>query len=161
MFGINPIRTNQTVPVSTENSSNEEKTEENTNLAENRKKRQWTPAREAAWEKCLEGRKKYMETKKIIVTENILKWTNRYKEETDVYLNFLMECTETADTHIRLSIVYEAFKKWFVTNNPKTHIPSNREFSSCIRKHKVIEKIRFGNTVGQGIKKMKLLNEYE
>jgi hypothetical protein len=52
-----------------------------------------------------------METKEIQVTENILKWTNQYKEDTDIYLNFLTECTELAETHISKSTIYEAFKK--------------------------------------------------
>jgi len=37
----------------------------------------------------IEYYKKYMENKKIIVTDNVLKWTNQYKEETDLYLMFL------------------------------------------------------------------------
>jgi phage/plasmid-associated DNA primase len=109
----------------------------------------------------LEHYKKYMETKKIVVTENILKWTNQYKEETDIYLNFFTECTEEADTHISKSSIYEAFKTWFVMNNPKTHIPSNREFSTNIKKHKVIKKVRVGGSVVHGIEKLKLLEEYE
>lgn len=31
------------------------------------KKRTWTPAREEAWQKCMEGRKRYMETKKEVL----------------------------------------------------------------------------------------------
>lgn len=69
MFGIQPLRTNQTVPVSNENEGNDEKTAENEINQENRKKRTWTPAREAAWEKCLEGRKRYVETKKEITAK--------------------------------------------------------------------------------------------
>jgi hypothetical protein len=69
MFGIQPLRTNQTVPVSTENDGNEEKNNEHESGAENKKKRTWTPAREAAWEKCLEGRKRYVETKKEITAK--------------------------------------------------------------------------------------------
>lgn len=85
---------------------------------------------------------KYMETKKIVITENILKWTNQYKEDTDLYLTFLNECTYEANTHIRTSLLYEAFKKWFIVNNPRTHIPSNREFTINIKKYKIVEKIR-------------------
>ena len=68
----------------------------------------------------IEYYKKYIKNKKIIVTDNILKWTNQYKEETDIYLNFLNECTKEAKTHIRTSKLYEAFKNWLVDNNPKT-----------------------------------------
>jgi P4 family phage/plasmid primase-like protien len=104
--------------------------------------------------------KKYMETKKIQVTENILKWTNQYKEETDVYLNFLTECTEESITHIRTSALYEAFKTWFVANNPKTHIPSNREFTINLKKHITVEKVKVAGLVVNGVKKIKLLAEY-
>lgn len=104
--------------------------------------------------------RKYMVTKKIVVTENILKWTNQYKEETDIYSNFLNECTEESNAHIRTSTLYEAFKTWFVTNNPKTHIPSNKEFMMNLKKHKVVEKIRFVGSPLNGVKNLKLIEEY-
>lgn len=108
----------------------------------------------------IEHFEKYMETKKIVITENILKWTNKYKEETDIYLNFFAECTENADTHIHMTTLYEAFKTWFVTNNPKTHIPTNREFAPNVKKHKEVEKVRVGK-ISNGIKNLKLIAEYE
>ena len=109
----------------------------------------------------IEHFKKYMKTKNLIVTDNILKWTNQYQEETDIFLNFLNECTEDANVHIRISVMYERFKKWFVVNNPKKTIPSNREFAFNIKKHKNVEKVRIGNQVAHGIKKLKLVAEHE
>ena len=75
-------------------------------------------------------------------------------------MNFLTECTEDSDIHISKSAIYEAFKTWFVANNPKTHIPSNREFTTSIKKHKNIKKVRVGNLVVYGIEKLKLTGDY-
>lgn len=41
--------------------------QENASDDEPPKKRTWTPAREEAWQKCIEGRKKYIETKKEVL----------------------------------------------------------------------------------------------
>lgn len=101
--------------------------------------------------------KKYMKNKEIIVTDNILTWTNQYKEATDIYLTFLNECTEESVTHIRTSVLYDGFKTWFITNNPKTRIPSNREFMTNIKKHKTVERIRDNDSVINGIKKLKII----
>ena len=51
--------------------------------------------------------------KKLIPTANILEWTNKYKEDTDIYLQFINENTEESETHIHTTILYEQFKKWF------------------------------------------------
>lgn len=107
----------------------------------------------------IEHFKKYMETQEIQVTKNILKWTDQYKEETDIYLIFFNECTEEAETHISKSSIYEAFKTWFVANNPKTRIPSNREFATSIKKHKVIKKVRIGGSVVYGIENLRILDD--
>ena len=104
--------------------------------------------------------KKYMQEKKIIITQNILKWTNQYKEDTDIYLNFLNECTKKSENHIRTSILYDAFKDWFVNNNPKTHIPSNKEFMINIKRHFNVTKIKDNGSVVNGIKNLKLNTEY-
>jgi hypothetical protein len=69
MFAGNSSRNNQTVSV---NSSSYEEDEKNDGIEEkedNRKKREWTPAREAAWAKCLEGRQRYMETKRELTAK--------------------------------------------------------------------------------------------
>lgn len=75
-------------------------------------------------------------------------------------LSFLDECTEFSAKHVKTSALYEAFQKWFVTNNPKTHIPSNREFTINLKKHKNVGKIRFVGSNLNGIKNLKLLDEY-
>lgn len=37
----------------------------------------------------------FSKTNVLVPTDNILKWTNQYKENTDVYLEYINECTET------------------------------------------------------------------
>jgi hypothetical protein len=69
MYSSNNVRNQQTVSV---NSSSYEEDEKNDGIEEkedNRKKREWTPAKEAAWAKCLEGRKRYMETKRELTAK--------------------------------------------------------------------------------------------
>ena len=105
----------------------------------------------------IEKYKIYIETHELKPTENILKWTNQYKEDTDLYLQFLNECTEETDTHIKNSDVYESFKTWFKTNNPNTKIPSSREFLSNIKKYKTIAHVKVNNVTCYGIRNLKLI----
>jgi P4 family phage/plasmid primase-like protien len=105
----------------------------------------------------IEYYKKYAENKNLVATENILKWTNQYKENTDLYLSFLNECTEDSDNeNIHCVKLYEKFKYWFVTNNPKTKIPSNKEFINNLRKHKEIKDIKINGVPKLGIKKLSI-----
>jgi P4 family phage/plasmid primase-like protien len=86
--------------------------------------------------------KKYCLCGKLTVTKNILKWTDQYKEDTDLYLQFLNECTEESTTHIKTVDLYDRFKTWYKNSNPTKKIPSNREFCTGIRKYKTIEEVR-------------------
>jgi P4 family phage/plasmid primase-like protien len=105
--------------------------------------------------------KEYMKTKIMTATENILMWTNQYKENTDVYLEFLREKTEEADdaSNIRTSTLYMVFKKWFANSYPSVRMPSNKDFFSNLNKHRSIEKIRDGNSVTNGIRCTKIIND--
>ena len=103
----------------------------------------------------------YTKKNELHVTNNILKWTNQYKEETDIYLQFLNEYVEeTQDDKDRIHCVtlYETFKDWIRDTNPNTKIPNDREFVKNIRKHKNVEDIRIGDKVRRGIRKNKLKN---
>jgi P4 family phage/plasmid primase-like protien len=105
----------------------------------------------------IEYYKKYNQTKTLGTTENILKWTNHYKENTDLYLQFLNECTEKSDTHIATTNLYETFKLWFKNNNPNTKIPSNREFVPNIKKHNItVEIVKIDGKTYYGIKQLKI-----
>ncbi len=103
--------------------------------------------------------KNYTSTHELKTTNNILKWTNQYKEDTDLYLQFLNENTETnPEGHIHCSILYEDFKNWFKNNNPNTKIPSNKEFCNNIKKYKNIEKVKVDGKSQIGIKNLKITN---
>jgi hypothetical protein len=105
---------------------------------------------------------KYTKKHELNSTENILKWTNQYQELTDIYLQFLIENTEETENDndkIHCSDFYGAFKDWFKFNNPNTKIPSDKEFSKGIKKHKNIEEsVRIGDKVKRGIKKIKFIS---
>lgn len=113
----------------------------------------------------IEYYKNYTKKHELKTTENILKWTNQYKENTDLYLQFLNEYVEeTTDENDRIFCVdlYCIFKEWFKLNNPNTKIPSDREFTKCLRKYKHIEEsLRIGNKVRRGFKKNKIINQYD
>jgi putative DNA primase/helicase len=107
----------------------------------------------------IEFYKKYIKTHELKPTENILAWTNQYKENTDVYLQFLNDCTEKNDTHIATTTLYEKYKSWFKLNNPTAKIPNNREFIANIKKHKTVEYVKVKGKTVYGIKNLKLIDD--
>jgi P4 family phage/plasmid primase-like protien len=105
----------------------------------------------------IEYYKKYVKKTELKATENILKWTNQYKEDTDMYLQFLNECTEDSEAHIHMQTIYDKFKGWFKNNNPNTKIPSNKEFTTNIKKYKEIKKhVRIDKKISSGINNLRL-----
>jgi len=104
----------------------------------------------------LEEYKIYIRTGELRVTDEILKWTNQYKENTDMYLQFLNECTEESDEHISMKDLYDEFKRWFRNNDPNCKIPSNRIFVPCISKYKEIKHVRIYDQSLRGIENLKL-----
>jgi P4 family phage/plasmid primase-like protien len=95
-------------------------------------------------------------------TENVSKWTSQYKEDTDIYQQFINECTEESDSHIRSVDLYEHFKNWFTVNNPKTKIPSNRCYFSNIKRFgKKIEIVKIEGKAVSGIKKIQIKLEHK
>ncbi len=101
-------------------------------------------------------------TNGLITTENIMKWSNEYKEESDKYFTFLTETTEESDLNISSALLWEVFKDWYKLKYPNNKdMPNNREFSNGIKKYKNIEKsVRVGDKVTSGIKNLKLKNNY-
>jgi phage/plasmid-associated DNA primase len=104
----------------------------------------------------IEYYKKYTNSKELKPTKEILTWTNQYKENTDIYLQFLNECTEESETHIHTAILYESFKEWFKINNPGTKLPSNKNFTTNLKKYKKIEAVRVDTKSSCGIKNLKI-----
>jgi phage/plasmid-associated DNA primase len=113
----------------------------------------------------IEKYKMYTITHELNTTENILKWTKQYQENTDMYLQFLNEYVEDTDNDndkIHCVDLYGIFKEWFKFNNPNAKIPSDREFVKNLRKYKNVEEsVRIGEKVKRGIKKIKLINNNE
>lgn len=108
----------------------------------------------------IETYKEYKKNQQLIPTTNILEWTNRYKEQTDIYFNYLNEKTEHSEKHVHISTLFENFKIWYKTNNPNTKIPSNKDFSQGIKKHKSIERcVKVDNKVTCGVKNLKLIED--
>jgi len=100
--------------------------------------------------------KRYVESRELKPTDNILKWTNQYKEDTDIYLQFINEYIEESTTHVHCTILYDAFKGWFKNNNPNTKTPSNREFVNNLKKHKEVLSVKVDGKAQLGIKLAKL-----
>ena len=91
-------------------------------------------------------------------TKKVLRFTKQTREENDIYKVFLEEKTEQSKTHIHTSVLYDAFKTWFVVNNPKSkQIPSNRVFCKEMRRYHIIDKnVRYNGIPTTGIKILKL-----
>lgn len=92
-------------------------------------------------------------------TLEILKWTNQYQENTDLYLLFINENTEeNKEGHIHCTTLYDTFKYWFKNNNPNSKIPSNKEFINNLKKYKNVCKVYVDNKSQLGIKNLQLIN---
>jgi putative DNA primase/helicase len=102
--------------------------------------------------------KKYKEftTENIKPTKNILKWTNMYKENADIYLQFLNGCTEKSETHISTTELYQSFETFYRNNISKNNIPLNREFISNLKRHKKIVHIKKDGNCVNGVKLLQL-----
>jgi phage/plasmid-associated DNA primase len=109
----------------------------------------------------IENYRKYKETHILTATDNIMTWTDKYKEDTDLYLQFMDSILKKSDDEkdkLHCSIIYNHFKTWFKENNPATKIPSNKEFINEMRKHTTVEKLNINGLTQLGIKKYILIN---
>ena len=100
--------------------------------------------------------KKYIVTHELKPTENILKWTNQYQEDTDLYLQYLNENTEKSNSHLKTFDLYDNFKTWHKIVMPNKSIPSNREFMLNMKKYLIIEVVRINEKICRGIKNLKI-----
>ena len=103
--------------------------------------------------------KTYIKHKNLKPTNNILRWTNQYKEDTDIALLFLNEMTKDSTKRTHCSKLYESFKIWFMANNPQTKIPNNKEFINNLRKHKVVEKLKINGIPQLGIRNVEIIQD--
>ena len=103
--------------------------------------------------------KKYNEKNELKPTPEILKWTNQYQENTDLYLQFINENTEeNKEGHIHCATLYDTFKFWFKNNNPNSKIPSNKEFINNLKKFKTVCKVKIDDKSQLGIKNLQIIN---
>ena len=88
---------------------------------------------------------------------NVLKWTNSYKINSDIYLAFLSDYTEYSETHLPCVKLYDAFKNWHSINFPSDKIPSKTIFIAKINPHKKYEKtVSVNGSKTTGFKNIKL-----
>jgi P4 family phage/plasmid primase-like protien len=110
--------------------------------------------------------KKYKEYKLdntlLIIPPSVLEWTNRYKEDTDIYLKFLSDCTEDCieDNEFRISTseLFEAYKIWLKNADRDEKEPKLYTFTKNIKKYKDVKNMRIekeGKTTS-GISNLKL-----
>lgn len=94
-------------------------------------------------------------------TQKILKWTNKYRENADIYLSYITEKTEKSDKNIHCSVLYKNFTDWYIKNNPgkNNNIPSAKKFVAELRKYKHIEDIKVNKKTQLGIKGLAIINE--
>lgn len=104
---------------------------------------------------------KYREYQKdgLKETKDILKFTKNYKETNDIYLQYIEERTEKSEKHIHTSTLYADFKRWFVENNPRTKIPSNRVFVANLRNHMIVEQVSVDNKSSTGVKNIRTIRD--
>ena len=87
---------------------------------------------------------------------NVLKWTNIYKVNTDVYLSYLNERTEDSVSNIHMNELYRDFIIWFRKQNPQESIPVQRVFTHNIGRHKEIVNVKIKDKSNSGIRKIKI-----
>ena len=93
----------------------------------------------------------------LVATDEILKFTRSYKDENDIYKHFLDEMTVKSDKHIHTSVLYSAFKEWYIRNNPKTKIPSNKIFVEGLRCHVTVENVKIDGKSTTGTKNLQIV----
>ncbi|ATZ80508.1 putative primase [Bodo saltans virus] len=108
----------------------------------------------------IEYYKKYCKTNILVATENILAWTNIYKENTDVYLEFLnLFLVKKEGERVHCVNLYTKFKEWFKFNNPTTKIPNNRDFVIGIKKYHSVVNVRIDTKTQLGLFNYMLIDD--
>jgi len=94
----------------------------------------------------------------LSMTPNMLARTGEYHVESDIYLQWLNERTESSDSSIHTCVLYDDFRTWYNSTFPGKPIPSQIIFARGIKVHKTIKKnVWDGNQNRQGIDGIKLL----
>ena len=98
----------------------------------------------------------YLQNGILTVPPNVLKWTNTYKANVDIFLSYINERTEESKTHIHMNELYKDFTIWFRTQNPQEKIPAQRIFTQNIGRHKDICNIKINEKSNSGIRYLKI-----
>ncbi|MEX0596049.1 MAG: hypothetical protein WD512_06065, partial [Candidatus Paceibacterota bacterium] len=102
----------------------------------------------------------YME-EGLSITPNMSTRTGEYHIESDLYLQYLNERTENADTSIHTCILYDDFRIWYLHMHPGKPIPSQMIFSRGVKTHRIIKKnVWDGFQNKQGVEGIKLLPKF-
>jgi P4 family phage/plasmid primase-like protien len=101
--------------------------------------------------------KEFIETENLKPTYNILKWTNKYKYNNNIYLQFLSEKTEPSTKHISSEKLYNEFESFHYNNISKKNIPNNIEFYRNMEKLGIPKvSVRVDNMVTTGMKNLQI-----
>jgi P4 family phage/plasmid primase-like protien len=109
----------------------------------------------------IEHHKKYHSAKKLVPTENILRWGRKYANEVDVYVRFLNEKTEECWTHMKTSALYECFGEWHGKNYPHAHQPNIRAFIANIKTHRIVDHVKVNKETCYGVKHIRLIGAHD
>lgn len=95
-------------------------------------------------------------------TRDILKWTNMYKEKSDLFLTFLNECTfQVSKGGVHCTELYDVFKNWYRKNSPGEKVPNKSDFITNVTTHKEYEKsISINGKVSTGFKKINIHEDF-
>lgn len=104
----------------------------------------------------IEYYKKFMQTKKLTPPPNVLKWTNMYKQNGDMHLQFINECTKESRKHTRTCVMYDKYKEWHkITNTGQCQ--SFKNFLEGCKKHLKIGNVKIDKNVYKGFKNREII----
>ena len=85
-------------------------------------------------------------------TPKILRATQEYKNDQNIYLQFLNEMTEKdSKQHIHMKVLYDVYKPWHVTNFPTTKLSSKNVFIKEIHKITLVKPVKINNYTLKGL----------
>lgn len=100
--------------------------------------------------------KKYTEMEEFVAPKkNAMKYLDNLNK--DIYLSFLKAHTVKSKASIRMTKLYDEFKKWFMSHDPENPVPSSKKFINGVRSHAEVKVIKINNISSLGIKHIQLV----
>jgi P4 family phage/plasmid primase-like protien len=91
------------------------------------------------------------------MTENMKSTTSEYQSDSDMYLKWLNERTEKADTAIHTCVLYDDFKCWHSRMYPGKKLPNHLEFVRGIKQYRQVKhSVRYNKVIKQGINDIRI-----